>query len=155
MRNVSTTPARSTASAAVRIRLTRLLLDARPGSRPKGRQAARIGLTRQPGGFMIKRIGFVRRHASLDVESFHERWRTRHADLVTASPAGADVLLRYEQHRRTARDYERADCPYDGVAVQWYESWDAFWAMRDDPRHAEVRADAADLFGDVLEVFTG
>jgi len=104
---------------------------------------------------MIKRIGFVRRHASLDVESFHERWRTRHADLVAASPAGAEVLLRYEQHRRTARDYERADCPYDGVAVQWYESWDAFWAMRDDPRHAEVRADAADLFGDVLEVFTG
>jgi hypothetical protein len=104
---------------------------------------------------MIKRIGFVRRHPSLDVESFHERWRTSHADLVAASPAGADVLLRYEQHRRTARDYERADCPYDGVAVQWYESWDAFWTMRDDPRHAEVGADAADLFGDVLEVFTG
>ena len=46
------------------------------------------------------------------------------------------------------RDYERAECPYDGVAVQWYESWDAFWAMRDDPRHAAVRADAAELFGE-------
>ena len=104
---------------------------------------------------MIKRIGFVRRHPSLDVESFHERWRGPHAELVAASPAGDGVLLRYEQHRRTARDYERAECPYDGVAVQWYESWDAFWAMRDDPRHAAVRADAAELFGEVLEVFTG
>ena len=27
--------------------------------------------------------------------------------------------------------------------------------MRDDPRHADVRADAAALFGDVLEIFTG
>ena len=41
------------------------------------------------------------------------------------------------------------------MAVQWYESWDAFWTMRDDPRHAAVRADAAELFDDVLEVFTG
>ena len=104
---------------------------------------------------MIKRIGFVRRHPSLDVETFHERWRGPHAELVTASPAGAGVLLRYEQHRRTTRDYERAECPYDGVAVQWYESWDAFWTMRDDPRHAAVRADAGELFGEVLEVFTG
>jgi hypothetical protein len=104
---------------------------------------------------MIKRIGFVRRHPRLDVEAFHERWRGPHADLVVASPAGADVLLRYEQHRRTARDYERAECSYDGVAVQWYESWDAFWAMREDPGHAAIRQDATELFSEILEVFTG
>lgn len=104
---------------------------------------------------MIKRIGFVRRHPSLGVDEFHERWRGPHADIVLASPAGADVLLRYEQHRRTARDYERAECPYDGVAVQWYESWDAFRTMRDDPGHAAVRADAGELFSEILEVFTG
>jgi uncharacterized protein (TIGR02118 family) len=103
---------------------------------------------------MIKRIGFVRRHPSLEVEEFHARWRGPHADLVTTSAAGADVLLRYEQHRRTARDYDRAECAYDGVAVQWYTSWDDFWAMRDDPRHAAVRADASELFGEVHEVFT-
>jgi hypothetical protein len=103
---------------------------------------------------MIKRIGFVARHPSLSVEEFHAHWQNEHAELVAASPAGADHLLRYQQHRRTARDYERADCPYDGVAVQWYDSWDGFHAMRNDPRHAEVRADAAALFGEVLEVFT-
>jgi hypothetical protein len=104
---------------------------------------------------MIKRIGFVRRHPRLSVEEFHERWRGPHAALVTASPAGSGRLLRYEQHRRTDRDYERAECPYDGVAVQWYESWDGYRAMQDDPAHTPVRADATELFAEVLEVFTG
>ena len=103
---------------------------------------------------MIKRIGFVARNPQLGVEEFHARWSGGHADLVAASAAGAEHLVRYEQHRRTPRDYERADCPYDGVAVQWYDSLEGFRAMRDDTRHAEVRSDAADLFGEVLEVFT-
>jgi hypothetical protein len=104
---------------------------------------------------MIKRIGFVARRPGTSVEEFHAAWSGRHAELVAASPAGADHLLRYEQHRRTDRDYERADCPWDGVAVQWYDSWEGFHEMRADPRHAEVRGDAAGLFGTVLEVFTG
>jgi hypothetical protein len=104
---------------------------------------------------MIKRIGFVARRPGTDVEEFHTAWRGRHADLVAESPAAAGHLLRYEQHRRTDRDYQRADCPWDGVAVQWYDSWDGFHAMRADPRHEAVRADAAELFGDVLEIFTG
>ena len=104
---------------------------------------------------MIKRIGFLVRNPALTVDEFHARWQGQHADLVTASAAAADQLVRYEQHRRTARDYERAECPYDGVAVQWYDSWKGFLAMRDDPRHAAVRTDSADLFAEVLEVFTG
>ncbi len=103
---------------------------------------------------MIKRIGFVRRHSSLDIEQFHTRWRTGHAELVSGSGAAADHLLRYEQHRRTERDYERTECPYDGVAVQWYDSWEGFWAMRDDPRHSAVLTDSAELFSEVLEIFT-
>ncbi|MEP6625755.1 MAG: EthD domain-containing protein [Acidimicrobiia bacterium] len=103
---------------------------------------------------MIKRIGFVARHPNLGVDEFHDRWQGPHAALVAASPAAAEHNLRYEQHRRTERDYERAECPYDGVSVQWYDSWDGFHAMREDPRHAEVLADSASLFGPVLEVFT-
>lgn len=103
---------------------------------------------------MIKRIGFVRRHPSMDIEQFHAHWRGHHAALVAASPAGQGQLLRYEQHRRTDRDYERTECVYDGVAVQWYDSWDGFWAMREDPRHATVLDDSQHLFSEVLEVFT-
>jgi EthD domain len=105
---------------------------------------------------MIKRIGFVRRHPSLGVDEFHERWRGPHADLVVRTAAGdGDGLVRYEQHRRTPRDYERAECPYDGVAVQWWESLERYRASRDEPGRAAVRADAAELFAELYEVFTG
>lgn len=103
---------------------------------------------------MIKRIGFVARRPGTDVDEFHAGWRGRHAELVTESPAGAEHLLRYEQHRRTPKDYARTDCPWDGVAVQWYDSWEGFQTMRTDPRHAAVRADAAERFGAVLEILT-
>lgn len=103
---------------------------------------------------MIKRIAFVARHPSLTADEFHDRWRGPHAELVTASPAAAEHLVRYEQNRRTARDYERPECPYDGVSVQWYDSLAGFTAMRADPRHAAVIADSADLFGEVLEILT-
>ena len=103
---------------------------------------------------MIKRIGFVRRHPGLGIDEFHERWRGPHADLVRAT-AGRDGVVRYEQHRRTPRDYERTECTYDGVAVQWWESLESYQASRDEPGRATVRADAAELFAEMYEVFTG
>lgn len=104
---------------------------------------------------MIKRIAFVRRNPALSVGEFHDRWHGPHADIVAASPAGAEHLLRYELHRRTDRDYERTDCTWDGVFVQWYDSLEGYRQMRADPRHAPVIADAAELLDGVLEVFTG
>src|SRR3954469_7623955 len=105
---------------------------------------------------MIKRIAFVRRSPSLSVDEFHAHWNGKHADVVAESTAGAEQLLRYEQHRRTARDYERTENSYDGVAIQWYRSLEGFHAMRADRRHQAVRADAAEMFAPdgVLEVFT-
>lgn len=105
---------------------------------------------------MIKRIAFVRRHPSLSVEEFHTRWRGPHAEIVRDNPADAEHLVRYEQHRRTPRDYERADAPYDGVAIQWWDSLDGFRAALVDPRRAAISDDAASLFapGGVLEVLT-
>jgi len=105
---------------------------------------------------MIKRIAFVTRHPDLAADEFHGRWQGPHAELVAELTDGDGHLLRYEQHRRTARDYERTDTPYDGVAIQWYDSWDGFLATRADDRLAQVRADFDRLFaGDgVLEVFT-
>ena len=105
---------------------------------------------------MIKRIAFVRRNPNLSVDEFHAHWNGKHAEVVLESTAGAEQLLRYEQHRRTPRDYERTENTYDGVAIQWYRSLEGFHAMRADPRHQAVRADAAELFAadGVLEVFT-
>ena len=70
---------------------------------------------------MIKRIGFVRRHPSLDVESFHARWRgaarrprrrepgrRRHAAPLRAAPAhGARLRARRVPLRRRGRPVVR------------------------------------------------
>lgn len=105
---------------------------------------------------MIKLICFVTRHPDLGVEEFHERWRTDHAPRVAENPATDTRLLRYELNRRKARDYERADTPYDGVAMQWYSSWDGLVAMLSDPDYAPVIEDERTLFAadGLLAVFT-
>jgi hypothetical protein len=105
---------------------------------------------------MIKRIAFVTRHPDLTVDEFHDEWRGPHATRVAELTDGDGHHLRYEQHRRTPRDYERTENAYDGVAIQWYDSWDGFRATRDDPRQAPIRADFDRLFapGAVLDVFT-
>ena len=105
---------------------------------------------------MIKRIAFVRRHPDLDVEEFHARWSGPYADLVAANAAASDHLVRFNQNRRKAKDYDRADAPYDGAEVQWFDSLDGYQAMLADPRYEEVRAAQAALFAldDTLEVLT-
>lgn len=105
---------------------------------------------------MIKRIAFVRRHPDHDVEEFHARWSGPYADLLAANAAASDHLLRFDQYRRKAKDYGRADAPYDGAEVQWFDSRDGYHAMQADPRYDEVRSAQADLFAldDTLEVLT-
>ena len=71
---------------------------------------------------MIKRIAFVCRNPSLSADEFHARWRGPHAELFAKNPAVTDHVLRYEQNHRKPRDYDRADCPYDGAIIQWFES---------------------------------
>lgn len=106
---------------------------------------------------MIKRIAFVRRHPDLSVDEFHERWSGEYAALVAGNPAAAEHLRRYHQNRRKARDYDRAEAPYDGAEVQWFDSLDGYRAMLDDPRYEPVRAVEAELFSPDggLEVFAG
>lgn len=95
---------------------------------------------------MIKLICFVVRHPSLGVEEFHERWLGDHAPTVATNPATQGLLVGYEINRRKARDYDRTDVPYDGVAVQTYESWDAFTTMFADPAYASLMEDEQTLF---------
>jgi hypothetical protein len=95
---------------------------------------------------VIKLICFVVRHPSLGVDEFHERWRDAHAPNVAANPATRGRLVGYEINRRKARDYDRTDAPYDGVAVQTYESWDAFTTMFAEPVYAALMEDEQTLF---------
>jgi uncharacterized protein (TIGR02118 family) len=105
---------------------------------------------------MIKRIAFVRRHPDLTADEFHERWSGGYAALVTENPAAAEHLQRYHQNRRKPRDYDRAEAPFDGAEVQWFDCLDGYRAMLADPRFEPVRAAQAELFASdgTLEVFT-
>jgi hypothetical protein len=105
---------------------------------------------------VIKLICFVTRRPSLAVDEFHDRWRSEHAPTVVAHPATQGRLVRYELNRRKARDYERTDVPYDGVAVQHYSSFDDFMTMLADPDYAalmEAESDLIDLSSSLV-IFT-
>jgi hypothetical protein len=94
---------------------------------------------------VIKLITFVARQQELSAEEFHEHWRGDHAARIAKNPAAAEHLLRYEQNRRKPRDYDRTEAPYDGAAVQWYDSWDGFLAMVADDRYRDVSAHEPEL----------
>lgn len=83
---------------------------------------------------MIKLTVLVKRNASLSVEEFHERWRA-HGRMIAEEPAFRAHIKRYEQHHRVIDDYRTGDT-FDGMAVQWYESYDDFLAMLATPEYA-------------------
>lgn len=105
---------------------------------------------------MIKLICFVTRRDGLDPDEFHARWRDEHAPTVAGHPATRGRLVGYELHRRKARDYDRTDTPYDGVAVQRYSSYADFLTMLGDPDYGALMAAEADLIdvGRSIVLFT-
>jgi uncharacterized protein (TIGR02118 family) len=93
---------------------------------------------------MVELVCFVRRRPGMSAEAFHTHWRDRHGPLVRDNAAARRYVRRYEQHHRVARDYDRPDGPaFDGVAVQWFESFRDFVAMITDPAFEEIVDDEA------------
>ena len=84
---------------------------------------------------MIKLTVLVKRNPVLGVEEFHEQWRA-HGRMIADEPRFRPYIRRYEQHHRVAADYRNADS-YDGVAVQWFDSYRDFIALLQDPAYAE------------------
>jgi uncharacterized protein (TIGR02118 family) len=92
-------------------------------------------------GRMAKLVCLVKRNVRLEVDEFHRQWREVHGPLNRDTPAIARHFIRYEQNHRLARDYTRPGGPdFDGVAIEWFASPRAFWAMVAEPDWAEVIA---------------
>jgi hypothetical protein len=83
---------------------------------------------------MIKLTVLVKRNPALSVEAFHEAWRA-HGRMIAAEPAFTRFIRRYEQHHRVPADYRRGDT-FDGMALQWFDSYADFLAMLDVPEYA-------------------
>jgi hypothetical protein len=87
---------------------------------------------------MIQLTVLVKRNPALSVEEFHAEWRA-HGQMIADEPAFARYVRRYEQHHRVPADYGTplyAGDEYDGLALQWFDSFKDFMAMLQTPEYA-------------------
>jgi hypothetical protein len=87
---------------------------------------------------VLKLMVLVKRNPALSVEEFHAEWRA-HGQMIADEPVFARYVRRYEQHHRVPADYGGplyAGAEYDGMAVQWFDSFKDFMAMLQTPEYA-------------------
>lgn len=84
---------------------------------------------------MLKLTVLVKRHPDLDIDTFHERWR-EHGRTIANEPSFRQYIKRYEQHHRVPDDYRNGDT-HDGLALQWFDTYDDFIGFISDPAYAE------------------
>ena len=89
---------------------------------------------------MVVMYALLRRNPELSHEEFVRHWREVHGPLIAGIPELARHIVRYEQHVRHRPDSASGNDDIDGVAVQWYESIDAFAAFIAEPAYAEFIA---------------
>ena len=96
---------------------------------------------------MIKLLAFIRRLPGTTPDEFHTYWRDVHAPRFAESAELKPYLRRYELNHRLAQDYERERHPgqvagpqWDGVAVQWFDSLDAYREFEAHPAREEISA---------------
>jgi hypothetical protein len=99
---------------------------------------------------MIELICYVKRKRGMDRDVFHDHWLNQHGPLVRDTPELSKYLLRYEQNHRTERDSERdrGNAGHDGVAIQCFESMEAFTAFCSEPAYGELIAPDEEKFLD-------
>jgi uncharacterized protein (TIGR02118 family) len=87
---------------------------------------------------VIHLICFVKAKEGMSREDFRDHWSNVHGPLVAGIPPENLNTAYYAQHVRTDEDYEREGSPdFDGVAVQSFESMDAFRGFLAAPEVAE------------------
>jgi uncharacterized protein (TIGR02118 family) len=86
----------------------------------------------------VKSVDFLVRKAGLPVEDFQRHWLVVHGPIAAAIPA----LRRYVQSHTRRSAYEAGRVPaYDGAAITWYDSAEAFRAAAAGAEYARVAAD--------------
>ena len=88
---------------------------------------------------VIKLVCMVKRRPGMSIDDFHRHWRTVHSPLNCDTPSIARYFVRYERNHRTFADYDRPGASeFDGTAVEWYPSLQAFHDMIREPAYREV-----------------
>jgi uncharacterized protein (TIGR02118 family) len=88
-------------------------------------------------------VALLPRKPGMSKEDFHRHWREVHGPLVVETLG--QYLVGYEQYHRLPEGMGSGD-EWDGIAIQRYESEDAFLAFLNDPAYAEkIAADEQDF----------
>jgi uncharacterized protein (TIGR02118 family) len=98
---------------------------------------------------MVVLVALLPRKPGMSKEDFHRHWRERHGPLVVETLG--KYLEGYEQYHRLPDGMGSGD-EWDGIAIQRYESADAFTAFLNDPAYAEKVAADEQEFMDVGRV---
>lgn len=104
---------------------------------------------------MIKLTVLVKRNPAWSIDDFHSEWRA-HGRMIAEEPAFRRWIKRYEQHHRAVPDYRNGDT-FDGLALQWFDSFADFLALIDSPEYrAKMQPDEARLLDldNMVVVFT-
>jgi uncharacterized protein (TIGR02118 family) len=83
---------------------------------------------------MVVLVALLPRKTGMSKEDFHRHWRERHGPLVVGTLG--KYLVGYEQYHRLPDGIGSGD-EWDGIAIQRYESEEAFLAFLNDPGYAE------------------
>lgn len=86
---------------------------------------------------MLRLTVFLKRNPELSVEEFRTHWRDVHGPLIAGNPDLARHIVRYEQHLPADVGGLAGTEGYDGIAVQWLESIDAFTGFMNEPAYME------------------
>ena len=86
----------------------------------------------------VKSVGFLVRKAGLPVEEFQRHWLLVHGPIAAAIPG----LRQYVQSHTRLAAYEAGRVPaYDGAAIAWYDSADAFRAAAASVEYTRAATD--------------
>lgn len=98
---------------------------------------------------MVELVALLSRKPGMSKEDFHRHWREVHGPLVVEKLG--KYLQGYEQRHRLAED-DWHDEQFDGVAIQRYESKEAFDAFMADPAFTEFVVPDQEAFIDMSKV---
>ena len=91
---------------------------------------------------MVKLIVCVKRNPDMEVEEFHQYWRTSHGGLIKSIPGLRKYIRKYSQSHTVPQAYERNEAPFDGVAELWFDDMAAVDGFFADPDYiAKIRPD--------------
>jgi len=92
---------------------------------------------------MITLHALLVRHPDLSHAEFLAHWHGTHGPLIRDDPAVRRHLLSYHQHPVTPQAGTRGLDAYDGITVQTFADWDAFWAFATQPESQAMNDDMA------------